>query len=80
MLELNQALYQCEIENLSNTQINLLKAIVNGVEQLTSIKTIQNYKIGTPQNVVKNIRILEKYDFIEKLSNCLNFYGKDFEG
>jgi hypothetical protein len=66
MLEVNTALYQYEIENLSNTQVELLKAIVNGEEQFTAVKTLQKYRIGTPQNVSKNIKILEKHDFIEK--------------
>ncbi|MDR1591909.1 MAG: ATP-binding protein [Prevotellaceae bacterium] len=66
MLEVNTALYQYEIEHLSNTQVELLKAIVNNEKQFTAQETLQNYRIGTPQNVLKNLKMLEKMDFIEK--------------
>ncbi len=79
MLEANQAFYQSETEKLSTTQINLLKAILKGVEQLTAMKTLQEYQIGTPRNVSKNITILEKNDFIEKTGKRIELIDPAFE-
>jgi AAA+ ATPase superfamily predicted ATPase len=79
MLAANTALYQTEIENLSNTQIGLLKAIVNGEKQFTSVKTMQKYRIGTPQNVSKNIKTLLNQDFIEKHLDNVELLDPAFE-
>ncbi|MDR3367338.1 MAG: ATP-binding protein [Prevotellaceae bacterium] len=79
LLEVNYAMYQGEVEALSNTQVNLLKAIANGVTQLMALKTLQDYHIGTPRNVSKNIKILERDDFIEKVNKRAAFLDPAFE-
>ncbi len=79
MLQVNQAFYQYEVENLSNTQVNLIKAIVDGVEQFTAMKTLQEYHIGTPRNVTKNIKTLEKHDFVEKIDKKVILLDPAFE-
>jgi AAA+ ATPase superfamily predicted ATPase len=79
MLEINYAMYQREVEALSNTQVNLLKAIADGVTQLTALKTLQEYRVGTPRNVSKNIKILEREDFIEKVNKKPIFLDPAFE-
>jgi len=66
LIETNTPLYIMGAENLSNTQLNLLKAIAQGEKQLTSKRVMAQYDIGTPQNVVKNKRTLEKKDIILK--------------
>jgi hypothetical protein len=79
MLEINYAMYQTEVEALSNTQVNLLKAIANGVIQLTALKTLQEYQIGTSRNVSKNIKTMERDDFIEKVNKKAVFIDPAFE-
>ncbi len=79
MLQVNQAFYQYEVESLSNTQVNLIKAIVDGVEQLTAMKTMQQYNIGTPRNISKNIKALEKHDFVEKIDKKVFLIDPAFE-
>ncbi len=87
----NSPFFQKEIEVLSNTQVNLLKAIVNNEIQLTSIAVMNRYKIGTPQNIIKNVRILTNNDIIDKYDGkqevldpafklwfLKQFYNKDF--
>jgi hypothetical protein len=56
-----------------------LKAIVNGEKQFTSVKTMQKYRIGTPQNVSKNIKTLLTQDFIEKHLNNVELLDPAFE-
>ncbi len=62
----NSPFFLKEIEVLSSTQINLLRAIANNEIQLTSIAVMSKYRIGTPQNIIKNIRILSNNDIIDK--------------
>ncbi|AEA46035.1 AAA family ATPase [Fluviicola taffensis] len=62
----NQPLYQREIEGMSTTQINLLKAIHQREKQLTSTDVMRNYGLGTPRNVSKNRLVLEGRDMILK--------------
>ena len=61
----NSIFYQETADNLSNTQINLLLAISNNIEQLFSVETMKKYKLGTPRNVSKNKEVLENKDIIE---------------
>jgi uncharacterized protein len=61
----NSIFYQKEVESLNNTQLNLLKAIINGSKQLSSVDVMTKYRLGTPRNVTKNRRILERSDFID---------------
>ena len=65
MLDTNSIFYQKEIETLSNTQINLLVAIISGVKQFTSVDAMVKYRLGTPRNVQRNREVLEKSDFID---------------
>jgi hypothetical protein len=65
VIDTNSMFYQESADSLSNTQINLLIAIANGIKQLTSSKAISNYKIGTPNNIRKNKSILEQKDILD---------------
>jgi len=54
----NSPFYQKEIESISLTQINVLKAVIQKATQLTSSRIMQEYHLGTPRNVSKNKAIL----------------------
>jgi hypothetical protein len=58
---------------LSNTQLNLLKAILNGEKKLTSMNVMHQYKLGTPRNVTKNKRLLMQKDIIEVHGDDISF-------
>lgn len=58
--------FQETIDSLSNTQVNLLKAILAGEGQLTSTSVMKKYQVGTPNNVRKNIVVLENRDIIDR--------------
>lgn len=76
----NQPLYQREIEGLSTTQVNLLKAVTMREKQLTSTRVMQRYNIGTPRNVSKNKEILAGNDMIHKTEDGLyEFLDPAFE-
>jgi hypothetical protein len=79
LLNANSPLYQREIEILSNTQVNLLKAISKGEKKFTSTSVMKNYSLGTPNNVIKNKNILINNDVIYETNNQFEFLDPAFE-
>jgi len=75
----NSPLFQKEIESLSNTQINLLKAVVRGESQLTSAAVMTGYMLGTPNNVIKNKKTLLENDVILEVQKGYEFVDPVFE-
>ena len=76
----NQPLYQREIEGMSTTQVNLLKAIYQKEKQLTASAVMRVYSLGTPRNVSKNRAVLEGKDMIIKDENGIyEFLDPAFE-
>ncbi len=57
--------FQIIIDKLSNTQVNLLKAILSEETQFTSTGVMRNYGLGTPNNVRKNLKTLKEQDIID---------------
>lgn len=62
----NMPFYQNEAEQLSPTRLNLLKAVASGETQLTSARVIEQYRLGTPRNVLKNKKLLIENDLIDE--------------
>jgi hypothetical protein len=79
MINSNSPLFVKIVEEISNTQINLLKAISDGEKYLSANNTMQNYKLGTPRNVSKNKTSLENKDIIEIGLNEIRFIDPLFE-
>jgi len=79
MLNSNSAFFVKIIEELSKTQVNLLKVISEGEVQLTSARIMQQYNIGTPRNITKNRNILEGKDIIDTTGNKILFIDPLFE-
>lgn len=89
ILELNQALielvqanyplYQNEIEQLSITQVNLLRAICLNETKFTSAEVMKKYNLGTPRNVSKNKTTLIQKDMIHEIESGFEFLDPAFE-
>lgn len=75
----NTPLYEKEVETISSTQVNLIKAIVHGELQLTAAGTMQRYKLGTPRNVSKNRDALIKGDLIHEAGGRYELLDPAFE-
>ena len=58
-------LFQSKTEDLTNSQINFLKALINGVEQFSSKETLDEYQMGSSANVVRVKRTLENKEIID---------------
>jgi hypothetical protein len=65
VLDTNGMFYQEMCDNLSNTQINLIKAVLGGEWQFTSAEVMRKYRLGTPRNVVKNKESLDEKDILD---------------
>lgn len=72
-------LYQKEMEILSTTQLNLLKAIAKGERQFTSGRVMNEYRLGTPRNVSKNKALLVNNDIIGETDGNYCFMDPAFE-
>jgi hypothetical protein len=72
-------LFQEDMENLSGTQLNLLKAIAAGEIQLTAKAVMDKYRLGTPRNVLKNKEVLRSKDMLDTQGNQLSFLDPVFE-
>jgi hypothetical protein len=79
LINANSPLYQKEVESLSYTQLNLLKAVVRSETQFTSAAVMQHYQLGTPRNVSKNKTILINNDQIHEINGIYEFIDPAFE-
>ena len=79
VLRSNVIFYQNICENLSTTQINLIKVVVSGETKFTSSEVMQYYKLGTPRNVSKNKLMLETKDIIDFHAERAYFVDPFFE-
>lgn len=58
-------LFQSKTDELTNPQLNFLKALIHGVEKFSSKETLEEYKIGTSANVVRVKRTLINKEIID---------------
>lgn len=79
VLRSNALHYQDICDALSNTQLNLLFAILAGETRLTASKTMQQFKLGTPRNVSKNKNVLMEKDIVEIHGSSIIFNDPIFE-
>ena len=66
LIQSNIPFFQQIIEEISNTQINFIKALVKKEKQLSSKSTLEKYQMGTSASVSKNRNILLQKDLIHK--------------
>jgi len=79
VIDTNLPLYQSECDALTASQLNLLFAVANNEQSLTSVETLNKYKMGTPQNISKNKKMLQNRDIIEKTENGFTFLDPVFK-
>lgn len=60
-------------EGLNSRQLELLRAIINGEEQLSAQKTLKAYRLGTSANVVKLKELLIQNDVLDDMNGKLSF-------
>ncbi len=71
--------YHRDVESLTSTQINFLKAYLEGVREFSSRETIRNYHLGGPSNIVRIKKALEQKDIMDFFSKDPTFVDPVFE-
>lgn len=75
----NSILFQRETDNLTNNQLNFLKALIAGATQLSSKETMQDYKLGTSANVLRIKEGLENKEVIDTVGPTIEFMDPLFK-
>ena len=65
LLNQYEILFMKELDYLTNTQVNFLRALCYNEKQLSSQETLQKYKLGTSANVVKIKKALQEKEIID---------------
>ena len=73
MINTNSPLFQNDTETLAASQIEMLRAIRDGVQQLSSSEARTKYHLGNPNTISKNKKILQNKDIVEMKSGKLVF-------
>jgi hypothetical protein len=72
-------MYQKDVDSLTNSQLNFLKAVVKGEKQFSSKATIDSYKLGTSANVARIKKALESKELIDVYRRGINFVDPLFK-
>ncbi len=76
----NALLFQREIDGLTTTQVNFLRALADGVrEGLSSQDVLRSYRLGTSGNVVKIKQALETREIIDTFEATPEFVDPAFQ-
>lgn len=78
-VDVNSEAYRSVCDSLSEFQLNLLKAIANGEQMLSSVDTIKKYRLGTSANVTKNKKVLANMDVINITQTVAEFQDPLFK-
>jgi len=65
-------LFQTKTEELSNSQVNFLNALLSGETQLSSKDSMEKYKLGTSANVVRIKKALENKEIVDIRGNKIS--------
>lgn len=80
VLNINTPMFQSDINRLTASQIELLRAIAAGETKLSSLEVRSQYSLGNPNTLTKNKRSLSEHDIIEKdKDNILRFVDPIFK-
>lgn len=79
VININTPMFQSDTENLSSSQIEMLRAIADGQKQLSSEDAKRKYNLGNPNTIAKNKNILQNKDIIEKQNNNFTFVDPIFQ-
>ena len=73
MINTNSPMFQSDTETLAASQIEMLRAIKDGVGQLSSSEARAKYHLGNPNTISKNKKILQNKDIVEQQGGRLVF-------
>jgi hypothetical protein len=65
LLQRNSVVYQRECDGLTNTQLGMLRALLNGETSLYASEVISKYGMGTSANVLRIKQALENREIVD---------------
>ncbi len=69
----NSLMFQRELDNLTNKQINFLKALADGVSKFSTKETLTTYDLGTQGNITRIKSSLENSEIIDLWGDKIEF-------
>ena len=78
-MDVNSEAYMRLCDNLSEQQIELLRAVARGEQQLSSTQVLRRYRMGTSASVTKNKRVLINMDVLALGNRQLTFLDPIFK-
>lgn len=73
LINTNSPMFLSDTESLAPSQLEMLRAIKDGVQQLSSVETKNTYALGNPNTINKNKKVLRDKDIIEERKGKLWF-------
>ena len=73
LVNTNSPMFLSDTESLAPSQIEMLRAINDGVLQLSSIEAKNSYALGNPNTINKNKKVLKDKDIIQEQKGKLVF-------
>lgn len=65
LIDTNAPMFTSDVEKLTPSQREMLKAIVHGETRLTSQEVLSRYHLGNPNTITRNKKVLMEKSFIE---------------
>lgn len=73
LVNTNSPMFLSDTESLAPSQLEMLRAIKDGVQQLSSTEAKNTYALGNPNTISKNKKVLRDKDIIEERKGKLTF-------
>ena len=79
LIDTNMPMFMNDVENLTATQIAMLRAVADGEYQFNATAIVRKYELGSAQTITRNKRMLVERDFMEKDNKNFRFTDPVFE-
>jgi AAA+ ATPase superfamily predicted ATPase len=79
LIDTNMPMFMNDVENLTATQIAMLRAVADGEFQFNAMAIVKKYELGSAQTITRNKKILVERDFVEKDNKHYHFADPVFE-
>ena len=79
LIDTNMPMFMNDVENLTATQIAMLRAVADGEFQFNAMAIVKKYELGSAQTITRNKKMLVERDFVEKDNKHYHFADPVFE-
>ena len=79
LIDTNMPMFMNDVENLTATQIAMLRAVADGEYQFNAMAIVKKYELGSAQTITRNKKMLVERDFVEKSNKNYRFSDPVFE-